>query len=496
MLCRFRTALLAALAFVWFSLLALAAATPNAAAQGLATNTPRPTRTPTYSAPPTNTPRLAHTPTPSLSSTPTPIPEPTLVIFGTYATPMVLPPTAIPLSAPLPEYPEGDDILTILLLGSDTTERNLTQRTDVMVVVVINRTAGSVSMLHLPRDLYVYAPNDTMRKLNTVADQGIKMYGAGGGSRLIKETLQYNFGIKVDFYARVGFTEFQEIIEALGGLTISVDCAIQGNRLKEPDLDIYDPDSYEVYTLNIGRHTLDPYMALWYVRARGSSSDIDRGRRQMEVLTAIWRQARSAGLLTQATVLVPELLKIVETDMNAADLIGLVPLALSLEPANVQQIVLQQNVHFRQWYTTDTSTFTWLPNTDGMREAVQNLYTPPTRNRLSGENPRVVVAAASVLSGYDQVAADRLAAEGFRVMMLGTEGAVNRGYTALYDYSGGAMPQSLEIIRRALRISEELVISEPNPNAPYDFRVDIGHDYYQSCLYSLPEIAPAEGNGE
>jgi LCP family protein required for cell wall assembly len=409
--------------------------------------------------------------------------QPTPVIFGTYATPLKPPPTAIPPAAPTPIV--NDDVLTILVLGSDTAQRRLVSRTDTIIVVVINRSHGTVSLMYLPRDMYVYVPNDTMHKLNTVAALGIKRYGSENYVQLLRETLLYNFGIKVDFYARIGFAEFRQIIDALGGLRIGVDCAIEGNRLISPDLDPQNPESYQVFRMDIGMHRMDSETALWYARARGSSTDMDRGRRQMEILTAIWRQARAANLFAQATDLVPRLLRIVETDMTAADLLGLVPLALSLDLNRVQHINLVYKQHFTQWYTSDNGMFTWLPIPEAMTRAVQDLYTPPTRNRLYGEMPTVAISAIAPLLEYQQVAAERLMREGFAVTMLGTETAQRRDFTAIYDYTGGAKPNSLAILQRALRVSDRGVISQPDPNAPYDFRVEIGYSYPYSCEFKI-----------
>jgi len=457
----------------------------------ISTNTPRvpPTTLPT------NTPRVMATPSlppmateyPLETPRPSPTPRPTWVIEGTYTPPAKPPVTAIPIRIERPTT--TDDVVTVLLLGSDTTEPNYISRTDLMVVVAINRTAGTVTMLHLPRDLMVYAPNDTMRKLNTVAAQGIAMYGAGGAGRLMKETLDYNFGIKVDFYARVGFEQFKTIIGALGGLNITVDCGIQGNRLINPDdeqQDLNDPANYEVYTMSIGKYTLSPYMALWYVRARGSTSDMDRGRRQIEVLRAMWRQSRDAGLLTQLTVLWPELQKIVETDMTLADVLGIAPLALSIDPVNIQRIFVVQNVHFTQWYTADTGSFSWLPKREAWLDVAKNLITPP-RNRLSTETPRVAIRAATGWEGYAETAGDRLSWEGFAVSYPKDQEVAKRDFTVLIDYTGGAKPDSLETIRKALRLGEAQIATRPDPNAATDFEVIIGRDYMSSCLYTLPQ---------
>src|SRR5581483_984995 len=230
--------------------------TPRGKAQ-TATRTPTLTRTPTRTRTPTNT----RTPTPTRTPTVTPTPVPTMVILGTYTTPVVPPLTAIPPAAPSP-MPSGDDVVTVLLLGSDTVSHTSASRTDVIMLLSIDRTAQTVTMLHIPRDLYVYVPNYTMVKINTVVNYGNTTFGPGGGAKLMKDTILYNLGIKVNFYARVDFAQFEDLIAKLGGLDISVDCAIQGYRLKSPDLDYTKEENYELYTLPVGQHHLNPYMAL------------------------------------------------------------------------------------------------------------------------------------------------------------------------------------------------------------------------------------------
>jgi polyisoprenyl-teichoic acid--peptidoglycan teichoic acid transferase len=448
------------------------------------TRTPTDTRTPTLTRTPTNT----RTPTPTRTPTRTPTVPPTLVILGTYETPAQTPVTAIPMSMSSP-IPSGDDVVNVLLLGSDTIEAGKAARTDVIILLAVNRTAQTVTMMHIPRDLFVYVPNYTMAKINTIVSYGNERYGPGGGAKLMKDTLQYNTGLKIDFYARVDFVSFQNLIAKLGGLDLSVDCAVQGNRLKSPDLDITKEENYEVYTMPIGHHRLSPYMALWYVRSRGSSSDFDRGRRQMDVLRAIWRQARQAGLFAQVTSLWPEVQKFIETDMTLTDILGLVPTGLAVDPEKIQRIDLTPNVHFKNWYTSDTGAYALLPVADAWKKAMQNFILPPPQNRLGAESPTVAVGAAQPLKGYDKVAADRLSWEGFAARAIGTEGVVMRDLTVIYDYTGNSKPASLQTMMKALRVDKNAVIQKPDPNRTVDFRVEMGRSYGRSCFYALPADA-------
>ncbi len=218
---------------------------------------------------------------------------PTYIIQGTYTPPAEPPAIDIPPSVPLLET--SDDIINVLLLGSNSYD-NALRRTDVLILVSINREAGTAAMWHIPRDLFVYIPDHTMDRINTAYALGSSN---GGGFALLQETFRYNFGIELDHYARVNFTGFQEIINRLGGLEISVDCALQDWKLIDPALDPSVEENWEMFTLPVGRQTLDAYTALWYARSRVTTSDLDRGRRQMDILRAIWQQARRQGLLTQ-----------------------------------------------------------------------------------------------------------------------------------------------------------------------------------------------------
>jgi hypothetical protein len=144
------------------------------------TNTPRVTTTliPTNTLRPSVTPSLTNTPLPTATYTS----SPTLTPSHAYANPEFTPSTrrrrldsgylAVPFETPVVEIPprvplmeDSDDIVNILMLGSDTSAGGI-GRTDVIIVVSINTQAGSVAMWHLPRDLFVYIPNHTMDRLN------------------------------------------------------------------------------------------------------------------------------------------------------------------------------------------------------------------------------------------------------------------------------------------------------------------------------------------
>jgi LCP family protein required for cell wall assembly len=446
----------------------------------LPTETPLPTATPTATA--TFTPSL--TPTPTATYTPSIEPTPTYVIEGTYAVPIETPIVEIPPRVPLMDTDE--DVVNFLLLGSDTSGGGV-GRTDVIIVVSVNKRVGSVAMWHLPRDLIVYVPNHTMDRINLVYAWGESSGYPGGGFGLMKEMFLYNFGIVIDHYARVDFDDFMRVVEELGGLEVSVDCAIQDWRLIDPELDPTLEESWEQYTMPIGRQTLDPYMALWYVRSRKTTNDLDRGRRQMDALRAMWYQAREQGLFTQVTQLWPEAAQVVETDMTLTDVLSFAPLAVSLDISYIARYSGTVGVHYIPFVTPDDKREVMLSDREQLISLVQDFLTPPTENRLGRQAVTVdVIDASAYYIGFELVAVDRLAWEGFAARPLPGQADNVRDLTVIYDYTGQTKGSALEDLKRILRVGDAQVIVQPDPNRSVDFRVEIGRGY-NSCVYGNAE---------
>lgn len=448
------------------------------------TLTPTWTPTDTLTLTPTWTPTSTFTASPTLTPTTTPYP-----IEGTYATPIVTPIVNIPPRAALVE--EDPNIINIVLMGSDTRGGNVGQ-TDVIILVSVNQEVGSVSMWHLPRDLLVYIPGYTVDRINRAFAVGIQNEWPGGGAGLMKETLEYNFGIEVDFYARVDFGDFERIISELGALEISIDCQLTDWALISPDLDPTVEENWEEYTLGIGRQSLSPYYALWYARSRVTTSDLDRGRRQIDILRAIWNQSQAAGILAQVTELWPEAVEIIDTDMELTDVLEFVPLANTLDISKIERFNGRIGVHFENYTTPDDGRSVLLPNWPALYQLARDFVTPPAGTRLVRSDVTVEIYDGSAFGiGFDLVAADRLAWEGFAVLPQGQLGGSIREVTLIYDYTGETKGSALESIMEILRVGDSAVIFEPDPNSPVDYRIEMGRNY-NSCIYgsSADNIGP------
>ncbi len=422
----------------------------------------------------------------ALQATATMSPTPTYPFHGTYTPPAQTP--VFPVPPPVEMLPvDNDALVNVLVLGSDSYDLYL-RRTDVIILVSINKDAGTVAMWHVPRALFVYIPNHTMDLLNTAFTRG-EAGNPGGGFKVVQDTFRYNLGVELDYYARVNFESFMTIIEHMNGLTVTIDCAVKDWRLKDgdPTLDASDPDNWEEYTLGIGRHRLSPYMTLWYARSRKTTSALDRGRRQIDLLRAMWAQMKREGFFARVDELWPWVEAYVDTNMALTDALALVPLALALDPSQIARYGGELGTHYATAYTPDDGREVLLPQREYLLPLVEHVLTPPTANRLGRAAVSVELVDATYWNlGLQYVAADRLAWEGFTVDALPGVGEIRREATVIYDYTGQTKASPLPDLTRILRVAPEHVVGQPDPNRTVDFRVEIGQRY-NACVYGNAE---------
>lgn len=191
-----------------------------------------------------------------------------------------------------------------LLVGSDSRE-DLTEeeqselgtgnvsgkRTDT-IMLLHQPTDGRPALISIPRDSIVDIPGHDPGRINAAY--------AYGGAPLLVETIQNNTGVAIDDYVEIGFGGFAGIVDALGGVEMCLDEAIQDDKAH---LD-----------LPAGCQTLDGTDALGFARARyfDPTADIGRVERQRELIGAIADKA-----LTPGTLLNP--MKLVQTGTSSSE---------------------------------------------------------------------------------------------------------------------------------------------------------------------------------
>ncbi|MGH2521424.1 MAG: LCP family protein, partial [Anaerolineales bacterium] len=428
--------------------------------------------------PPTQIAEIAATETPGVPPTASPTARPGIDPTLGATTPDPFATLSTPIPPPMPQLHLDKDIINILLIGRDTPRDSRAYRTDVMIIVSVNKQANSVTLLTLPRDLFVYVPGWTMNRLNTASAHGDSIGYPGGGSALLEQTILYNLGIPIHGWARIDFDGFKEVVDILGGVDIPVSCEMTDWRLKDPALDQQDANNWELYTMATGIQHLDGDTALWYARSRKRSSDFDRSRRQHQVLRAMFDKGLQLDALAKAPELYAQYVKIVDTDMGLGDVLQFVSLALKLNPERIKSRFLGRNQVYP--WTTPQGAAVLLPDPAAITSLLDEAFLPPSENVLAREAPTVEIWNGTRHGDWNTLAADNLAWAGI-VPVLGQADATSYGTTMLYDYTTSPKASALKAIQRIFHVKDENVIAAPDQNAANPFRVVLGSDY-NSCV--------------
>ncbi len=187
--------------------------------------------------------------------------------------------------------------LTILLLGTDARPDIEATRTDAVIVIHIDYEHDRVSMLSIPRDLWVTYPGYGDGRINAAYAVGEQTFGPGGGAALAKRTVGHLLGLKIDYFALVNFDGFSSLIDYMGGITVDVPSTID-----DPEFPTEDYGTIKVH-FRAGLQHMNGERALVYARTRHADSDFGRNQRQQLILMSIFQTVQKRGLLQQITSL-------------------------------------------------------------------------------------------------------------------------------------------------------------------------------------------------
>lgn len=265
---------------------------------------------------------------------------------------------------------DGAERFTVLMMGMDKRpgELGTSFRTDTMILVSLDPDTKRVGMLSIPRDLYVDVPGYGLQKINSAYALG-EYEGEGGGPQLAMQTVQYNLGIRVNDFFVVDFNAFIRVIDLIGGIDVEVTQAIYDPLY--PDMNY----GYDPFSISAGWHHLDGATALKYARSRHSSDDIDRARRQQQVLYAIRDKVTALDqipqLVLQAPALWAELDDSVDTGLSLDQVLEIALYAKDIPKQNFSNGVLDYQ------YVTPV---TWegmailVPNRERMGSLMQEIF--------------------------------------------------------------------------------------------------------------------------
>ncbi len=222
----------------------------------------------------------------------------------------------------------------ILILGGDArpgTNQEDIARTDSIIILSIDPDGKQVSMLSIPRGMYVESPNYGLIMANTVV-RNAEVAVPGTGEEEIVTTLEDTFDIEIDHTVRISFEGFVELVDAVGGIEIDVP-----KRIVDHQYPTHDGGTIDI-TFEPGEQTMDGERALQYARTRHQDDDYGRAARQQQVMEALMKKLANPLHWSEAWQVIDENY---ETDITAEEAFRLAPaLVMNGRGDSLQQLVI------------------------------------------------------------------------------------------------------------------------------------------------------------
>src|SRR5215216_3099704 len=326
----------------------------------------------------------------------------------------------------------GQETVNFLLIGSDLRSGS-SFRTDTMVIVIVRPNEGQVSLISIPRDLWVSIPGWENQRINTAYQHGISVDYPGGGPGLLKDTILYNLGVRIDHTAMVDFDGFRQIVDTFGGEDLPVSGSYPDWHLIDPSYDPENENNWHLYTAGPGLVHMNGDLALWYARSRQKSSDFDRGRRQQEVLRSLFTQALKSDTLSRIPELYNNFKETVVTDLGLGDILQLAVYAPKMTNADIRGYYIRPP-YVSSWIT-EGGAYVLLPNEEALQGMLTEAVSPATQI-VEKQSIVIDVMNGTTIAGYETLAASRLNYAGYETHIIPSD-RTDYAYSVLIDKREG-----------------------------------------------------------
>ncbi|MBP1969377.1 LCP family protein required for cell wall assembly [Virgibacillus natechei] len=200
-----------------------------------------------------------------------------------------------------------EDNVSILFMGVDSSEHRGNDDhslSDALLLATFNKEDSNVKLLSIPRDSYVRVPElGYHTKINHA-------HAFGGPSATI-ETVEEFLELPVDYFVRMNFEGFIEVVDSLDGIPFDVPY-----EFTESDSN----DNRDAIHLYPGEQMLNGEEALALARTRDNDNDIERGKRQQEIMESIAKKATSASSVLKLDELITAVGSNMATNLNFSEI--------------------------------------------------------------------------------------------------------------------------------------------------------------------------------
>jgi polyisoprenyl-teichoic acid--peptidoglycan teichoic acid transferase len=405
----------------------------------------------------------------------------------------------------------------ILLLGYGGGKHDGAYLTDTIIVTHIDPKLKKVTLISIPRDIWVKIPTDKTEgsywKINAAYTLGLndqaypnkeeQFKGTNGGGRLAEYMSELVTGLPINNFIGGDFAGFVKTIDTLGGVDINIDIAFEDDVYpifgKENELCDVSPDAVASYSAQIatdsaqiedffpcrfeklsfpkGLQRMDGETALKYVRSRHSlqdGTDFGRSKRQLNLILAVKKQVLSIGFIPKILPFISSLQDDFRTDLSLNDVQTLITNANSLSKYTIQSIAITDQNLLSYSFTPDGQSVlipkSGLDNWSGIHNWITSYINP---NYLV-KDPQILVENATGIGGLAKKITDKLKNEKYIVLDPLTA-AKQTTQTTITVFDRKIDPQLLTTLQREFAVYS--IQHRSSTNQDYDILITLGKDY-------------------
>ncbi|MEI7452308.1 MAG: LCP family protein [Candidatus Falkowbacteria bacterium] len=362
---------------------------------------------------------------------------------------------------------ESDDRINILLMGMGDKGHDGAYLTDTMILASLKPSTKEVVLFSIPRDMWVKMPDGGYGKINSINAYAEKNHQEGG--LVAMQAVSEMFELPIQYYVRVDFSGFVNIVDELGGVTVDVENTFDDYTYpaagQEDNPDYY--ARFEHLHFDKGVQTMNGTTALKYTRSRHAlgpeGSDFARGKRQQKVIAAVKEK-----LLQKSNLLHPGMLASIAMQLkdhfatNVSIVDGLKIWSLFKEAGKDKihsESFDNSPGNFLHDSVSAAGAYILLPsagNFSKMTEFIKNIFDTLAPSQLDNAELKIDTPASveikngTNISGLAATVSEKLKTANFDVSAVSNSSKRDFSQAVIYDLTYGDKPEALNVLKTKL----------------------------------------------
>lgn len=388
---------------------------------------------------------------------------------------------------------EADGRINIMLLAIGGEGHQGQNLADTVMVASIRPADKQVALLSIPRDLYVQVPDqEYFSKINAVHAYG-ESKKAGDGPRILSQSVSEITGLPIHYYGRIDFRGFVQIVDAVGGINITIDNSFF--------------DYWHKISFSSGTEKMDGERALAYVRARyiegPEGGDFKRAARQQQVLVALRAKSFSVNTALDFTALsniLDSVSQNIRTDLQLWEMKRLYEIVRQVNHNQIKSAVLTTGPTGVLVGTTEilggTPAAVLKPRTGDYAEIqalAADIFVSEQAHQVEHEpspveapppsptpdkpapKPTIEIRNGTNITGLAKKMSDELAADGYTVVAIGN--AASRDVSETYAYTlADKFSDGAKVLAKKIGAAADSGLPSEEPSSKADVLIILGRD--------------------